>query len=301
MNTICGGGCASVKTVTTMTNLWVDRWGLLSAGAAAGDTKDAVRRMQGSKAVKHRFIQANPRRMQNALVIDIDRASAVMDALEKPHDHPDPSWVIETDRGAHVGWWLASPVCRSEFAARRPVRYAARVQEGLIRTLGADPAYTGFITRNPVFPHLRPGEVIWGSDKAYELRDMRTQAMPRQLPRTAAKSRSDLGRNCALFEQGRHEVYALNRAMGYPGADALYRAALSHLLDLNGAIPTRAGGPLALNEVRCIARSMAKWTADEHTPASFSAYQAKAGAKGGKKSAEKRRDERAALVEEVAQ
>ncbi|MEG3804956.1 replication initiation protein, partial [Aerococcus mictus] len=217
-----------MSRVTAMSDFWIDRWGLIDHGAMGGATKTAIRRMPGTAAVQQRFIQANPRRFQNALVVDIDRASAVMDALEKPHEHPDPSWVIETDRGAHVGWWLSSPVCRSEYAARKPMRYAARVQEGLVRTLGADPAYTGFITRNPVFPDLAPGEVIWGSERAYELGEMRTAAMPRQLPRKTENARTDLGRNCALFEQGRHEVYRLNRAMDFPHADALYRAALSH-------------------------------------------------------------------------
>ena len=284
-----------MSRVTAMSDFWIDRWGLIDHGAMGGATKTAIRRMPGTAAVQQRFIQANPRRFQNALVVDIDRASAVMDALEKPHEHPDPSWVIETDRGAHVGWWLSSPVCRSEYAARKPMRYAARVQEGLVRTLGADPAYTGFITRNPVFSNLAPGEVIWGSERAYELGEMRTAAMPRQLPRKTENARTDLGRNCALFEQGRHEVYRLNRAMGFPHADALYRAALSHLLDLNGAIPSSAGGPLDLAEVRSIANSMARWTAEHHTAAGFAAKQEFA----GKKSGQVRQEERNALLQEV--
>jgi len=243
--------------------------------------------MPGTAAIRKRFIQANPRRMVNALVVDIDRPSAVMDALERPHEHPDPSWVIETDRGAHVGWWLSDPVCRSDYAALKPLRYAARIQEGLVKLLGADPAFTGFITRNPVFPELAPGEVIWGMDTAYELADLRTSAMPRILPKKATTARSDLGRNCALFEQGRHEVYRLNRAMRFPGTDALFRASLSHLLDLNGSIRADAGGPLPVSEVRSIASSMAKWTAKNHTAQGFIQHQRIA----NKKSATARRQE----------
>lgn len=263
-------------------DVWIDHWGLSREGAYAGPSKDRVRRTSGALALTQRFIQANPIRFINALVIDIDRASAVMDALARPHEHPEPSWVIETNRGAHVGWWLKDPVCRSEFAELKPLRYAARVQEGLVRLLDADPAYTGFITRNPVFPELRKGEVIWGTEHAYTLAEMRTSTMPRQLPRKAANARSDLGRNCGLFEEGRHEVYRLNRLMDYPGADALYRAALSHLLDLNSAIPHTAGGPLGHSEVRSVASSMARWTARHHTREGFSAAQRRAGAKRAK-------------------
>lgn len=267
----------------TMSDVWVDHWGLRDAGAYAGEFKDRVRRTSGELALTQRFIQANPVRFINAVVVDIDRTSAVMDALARPHEHPDPSWVIETDHGAHVGWWLKDPVCRSEFAELKPLRYAARVQEGLVRLLGADPAYTGFITRNPVFPELRNGQVIWGTAYEYTLAEMRTSTMPRQLPRKAANARADLGRNCALFEEGRHEVYRLNRLMDYPTTDALYRAALSHLLDLNSAIPPQAGGPLGDTEVRSIASSMAKWTARHHTREGFIAAQQRAGTQSAKK------------------
>lgn len=267
---------------------WTDRWGLLDAGAWAGDEKGDLRHLPGRAALRRRFIQANPRRRVNALVVDIDRPGAVMDALERPHEHPDPSWVIETNRGAHVGWWLSSPVCRSDYAALKPLRYAARVQEGLVRLLDADPAFTGFITRNPVFPQLAPGEVLWGAEKTYSLAEMRTSAMPRILPKKVDTARSDLGRNCSLFEQGRHEVYRLNRAMNYPGADALFHASLSHLIDLNGSIRKAAGGPLPLNEVRSMASSMARWTATNHTRQGFIQSQQRAGRKGGKKSGESR-------------
>jgi hypothetical protein len=280
---------------------WTERWGLLDAGAYAGSTKSAVKRMSGTAAIRKRFIQANPNRMMNALVVDIDRPSAVMDALERPHEHPDPSWVIETNRGAHVGWWLSDPVCRSDYAALKPLRYAARIQEGLVKLLGADPAFTGFITRNPTFPALAPGEVIWGADTTYELADLRTSTMPRILPKKTTTARSDLGRNCALFEEGRHAIYRLNRAMDYPGTDALYRASLSHLLDLNGSISNDAGGPLPTSEVRSIASSIAKWTAKNHTAQSFIAHQQRAGHKGGKKSGTARGGKLRTHVEKLVQ
>lgn len=276
---------------------WTDRWGLLDAGAWAGDEKGYLRHLPGRAALRRRFIQANPRRRVNALVVDIDRPGAVMDTLERPHEHPDPSWVIETNRGAHVGWWLTSPVCRSDYAAQKPLRYAARVQEGLVRLLDADPAFTGFITRNPVFPQLAPGEVLWGTEKTYSLAEMRTSLMPRILPKKVDTARSDLGRNCALFEQGRHEVYRLNRAMDYPGADALFHASLSHLLDLNGSIHKAAGGPLPLNEVRSMASSMARWTATNHTATGFKKKQTAR----GKKSVEKRRGRRNLKFKEISQ
>lgn len=140
--------------------------------------------------------------------------------------------------------------------------------------------------------------MIWGGERAYELGEMRTTAMPRQLPRKTENARTDLGRNCALFEEGRHEVYRLNRAMDFPHADALYRAALSHLLDLNSAIPHTAGGPLDLAEVRSIASSMARWTAEHHTAETFRQRQSWAGTRAGKKSGQVRRQATTKRIQE---
>ena len=279
---------------------WRERWGLEGVSAYAGDTKQ-VRREYGQTALKRRFIQANPRAMVSAVVMDIDRPSAVMDALERPHDHPDPSWIIETAHGAHVGWWLADPVTRTAAAHEKPLRYLARVQEGLCRSLGADPAYSGFITRNPIYPGLIAGEVIWGTDHLYGLHEMRTPAMPRQLPRKLENTRADLGRNCSLFHSGRTTAYSLYKQMGWPGADPLYRAMISHLLDLNGGMAPEAGGPLPLNEVRSIARSIAKWTAQHITEEGFRAQQTARGTKGGKKSGEKRREKRNAARTQLSE
>lgn len=65
--------------------------------------------------------------------------------------------------------------------------------------------------------------------------------MPGQLPRKLETTRSDLGRNCALFEHGRVEAYRMYREMNYPGADALYRPTISHLTSLNAQLPEKAG------------------------------------------------------------
>lgn len=260
---------------------WRDRWHP-ERTVWAGDAKGSLARMYGGDALERRFIQTNPAAMVAALVVDIDRPSAVMDALGRPRAHPDPSWVIETPRGAHVGWWLADPVTRTDAAHERPLRYLARVQEGLIRSLDADPAYAGFITRNPVRPDLGPGEVLWGTAHAYELHELRTSSMPSQLPRKPATTRSDLGRNCALFEHGRIEAYRLYREMGYPGADALYRPMISHLTSLNGILPEKAGGPLPDAEVRGIAHSISTWTARRHSRHGFHERQRALGKRGGR-------------------
>lgn len=267
---------------------WRDRWHP-ERTVWAGDAKEGLERMYGDDALGHRFIQTNPKAMVAALVVDIDRPSAVLDALGRPRAHPDPSWVVETPRGAHVGWWLADPVTRTDAAHEKPLRYLARVQEGLIRSLDADPAYAGFITRNPIWPDLGPGEVLWGTAHSYELHELRTPSMPDQLPRKIETTRSDLGRNCALFEHGRVEAYRLYREMDYPGADALYRPTISHLTSLNALLPEKAGGPLPANEVRGIARSISTWTARRHTREKFIERQRVLGKRAGIKSGQTRR------------
>lgn len=257
---------------------WVTRWGLYDYGAYAGDDKDVIRQMPGHAALHHRFIQANPRALVNAVVLDVDHPQAVFKALERPRNHPDPSWVIETTNGAHVGWWLAEPVTRTDVAREKPLRLLARIQQGLAKELDADPNYTGFITRSPVYPALKTGDVLWGSKRSYELNELRTPSIPRQLARKPANIQGDLGRNCCLFEQGRHHAYAIYRHQGYPGYNALLPAVTSILIDLNSQFPT----PLPLTEVKQIANSIATWTAKHHTKQNFTSIQRTRGRRSAK-------------------
>ena len=86
-----------------------------------------------------------------------------------------------------------------------------------------------------------------------------------------------LGRNCTLFEKTRLWAYKAIR-QGWPGFDQWVDAVVDRATGYN----VQFEQPLPANEVRHTAKSIAKWTHSNLTPAGFSAVQAARGAKGGK-------------------
>src|SRR5690625_6358072 len=83
-----------IHMTMTRADEWATHWGLLDAGAYAGAAKNAVKRMPGTAAIQQRFIQSNPNRMMNAIVVDIERPRAVIVSLASPHVYTEPYMVL---------------------------------------------------------------------------------------------------------------------------------------------------------------------------------------------------------------
>ena len=99
-------------------------------------------------------------------------------------------------------------------------------------------------------------------------------------PKRRAPEEVGLGRNVALFDLTRKWAYKAIRSYWGGGLDGWNRwlsVANSRALVYNGDFKQPLGG----REVWHIARSVAKWTWRNTTAEGFSAWQAKAGAKGG--------------------
>ena len=270
---------------------WRERY--LSRYPLATDDLDlGVWRERRERALTRQYVESSPRALVAAVVIDVDRPDTVLRAFERPSEHPMPSWVVEGNKGhGHVGWWLNAPVCRTDAGRVDPLRYLARVTEGLRRSLDGDPAYTGLLTRNPLH---EDADVIWGTDRAYGLRELGTIHTPRQLPRKPERS-SGLGRNCAMFDAARREVYGLHDP-AIP-MDDWHRIVVQHCHQVHRSFDDALGGPLPFSEVQSTASSIARWTRRNFI--SKSEYQAKRGRIGGIKSGEKRRQAREAQITEV--
>src|SRR5699024_3220991 len=244
---------ASSATVHTP-GRWRDRY-LSRFPLATDDPELGVWREQRERALRRQYVETSPRALVAAVGIDVDRPDAVLRAFERPSDHPVPSWVVEGNRGhGHVGFWLESPVCRTDAARVDPLRYLARVTEGLRRSLDGDQAYTGLLTRNPLHDEA---DVIWGTDKAYRLRELGTVHTPRQLPRKPERS-SGLGRNVSMFDTARHEVYGLHDP-DQP-LDDWHRVVVQHCHAVNSTFDAALGGPLPFAEVQATASSISRWT-----------------------------------------
>ena len=95
------------------------------------------------------------------------------------------------------------PVARHDAAHTAPLSYLAHVADRLAHHLGADPGYTGLITRNPI----NPGPECythWGRMFPYTIGEL-DKLLPKGKP--PSRRLTGIGRNCDLFKSMVSEVF----------------------------------------------------------------------------------------------
>lgn len=244
---------------------------------ACSDDYANVVNLPRADAIKRAHIAPNSRGLVWAMAFDIDRpegGAAWIDA-----DLPAPNWTAQNPKNghAHLGYALAAPVSRSVFSRGCPQRYLARIQHAMTRALGADQAYTHFLTKTPGHARWR---TIWGRQQPYDLDELR-RALPEDLPlpkRIKAADAVGLGRNVTLFDGLRAWAYRSRRL--YSRFEAFSEACLYQAQGLNVF-----AAPLPVSELRSTARSVAKWVwgADkgDFSAAGFAAVQSARGVRSG--------------------
>lgn len=224
---------------------------------ATDDLAYGIRRESRSVGLTRRYIETSPKALLSMFVIDVDREDTLMEALSRPLPHPDPSWISinPTNGHGHVGYLLKTPVCRTDSARLKPMRYAACVQSGLTTALQGDFGYTGGITKSPLNNYW---ETYWGREEPYTLRELALglgNLFPKSLPQRAIEN-SGLGRNVALFDSLRSWSYsAVSRYWG-GGRQLWEETSLAYALNVNTEFVT----PLSSAEVGHTARSVSVWT-----------------------------------------
>lgn len=245
--------------------------------SATDDPKQGTYRQPRQLALSRRYIQANPSALITSLVIDLDKQDALFRAMDPTNGIPMPSYVAQSSTGrAHVGYLLKAPVCRTDNARLKPMRFAAKVEAGLVNALDADRGYAGFLTKNPIHEHW---DTVWGTEQLYSLKELATQLigwMPRTLPRKAGDN-SGLGRNVALFNRVRLWSYSAIRRHWNDGPAIWEEVTEAYALAVNQEFVA----PLDAGEVAHLARSVSRWTWRNFTPEGFTQIQAQRGHKGG--------------------
>ena len=227
-----------------------------------------------SRALGARYIQPNGPTHRHWLVFDVDHAAATLSWDDVGAPAPNITVTNRANGHAHLIYGLETPIRTAPDGKVAPLRYAAAIEAALREKLGADLGYSGLICKNPLHTHWLVQ--VW-EPASYDLSwladylDLSPYNGRKQLPAYG------LGRNCTLFEKTRQWAYKAIR-QGWPG----YEAWLSAVIDRAIGYNVQFEPPLPANEVRHIAKSIAKWTHLNLTPAGFSAVQAARGAKGGK-------------------
>lgn len=223
-------------------------------------------------AVRFPLIQPNPPAFVHWLVFDIDHDQAGAAALDA--GLPEPAWIAVNpeNQHAHIVYGLTTPVCKTDAARPKPLRFCEAVERGMGYKLNSDPGYCGLITKNPTHAQWR---VIWNKNGGrYDLSEL-AEYVDLTIPRPrVAKNISALGRNCALFECLRHWSYSAIRRQGWPSYPKWLAEVSAQAHAWN-----QFANPLPFAEVNGIARSIARWTHTHITQAGFSALQAQRGAR----------------------
>ncbi|MGQ7289815.1 replication initiation protein [Vreelandella venusta] len=237
------------------------------------DLGDGLRIRDVQKAIQARYIQANGPTHQHWLIFDVDRSGAALDWDDR--GAPPPTMTVQnpTNGHAHLIYGLAVPVRTADDGRPGPLRYAAAIENALRVKLDADPGYSGLICKNPLNPFWR---VVEWEAALYDLAGLESWL---DLSQYSDKRKRlpdyGLGRNCNLFDRLRRWAYRAIR-QGWPDSDRWYAAVLERARGYN-----TFDNVLNDNEVKTIARSVAKYTYRNFSAAGFSAVQAHRGRKGG--------------------
>ena len=155
-------------------------------------------------AIELPLIQYNSPGLHRWQVFDLDRRNAWEVIQESKLPKPNFTAVNRENGHAHFGYLLRTPVYLLGKSSMAPQRYAQAIERGFKRAVGADPAYSGFVGKNPVHPQW---DVDWGGNYGYdlaELGDCLTKEEKKWIPEMENEG---LGRNCTLFNSVRHTAY----------------------------------------------------------------------------------------------
>ena len=225
-------------------------------------------------------LELQPPHAYAAIILDCDSDS--IQNLETPGKAwwgstptPTPSWMVINTRprsatrragGIHCVYALEIPVGRTDSAHTLPLTYLAHIADRLSYHLGADPGYTGLITRNPI----DPGPdcfTHWGRMFPYTLREL-DKALPKGKP--PSRRLTIIGRNCDLFKSMVSEVFR-PRWADTLGAQGWSEAWLDHVRAQNNAM--FAPDVLPDTECQSIAKSCFRYWTRHYDPERFSDIQ----------------------------
>ncbi len=214
------------------------------------------------------MIQHNSPMVWHWLVFDVDAVDACSRAEDR--DCPPPTFIsLNRENGhGHLAYRLEAPISDFSSSSRRAIKFYEDVERGMSRRLGADPAYSGFLSKNPLSNRW---ETLWLATRPYQLATLNDYLEPadkRNLPR---QQLSGIGRNVAIFDTLRAFAYKQWRRFRIKRKSIEHFEAclLDHAKGINCAFPV----PLSHPEIKAIARSIARWVWDEFSMTRFSAIQ----------------------------
>lgn len=234
------------------------------------------------QAIKHAYIQPNTPFWVRWLVFDVDYEQALFAYYD--NHAPRPHLIIRNPQNghAHYCYRLATPVGLTGKTSQKSIDYLQAVYFALSERLGADWGYSTNLIKNPThdaWESFTAGQTDpYTLDELAEWLRLPTKAEIRKAKQERAND-DYFGRNCSVFHATRHKAYAIAHKHDY---NTLFTAVLAIATEQN----TKFDNPMNPNEVRHIAKSIAKYCKSPRFTAIsaewFSRLQAHRGKQGGK-------------------
>ena len=221
-------------------------------------------------ASKQPYIQPNHPQIIKWLFIDIDSdlkhkfINYYDDNLFfRYHDRnlPPPTIIMRNRDNGHVqyAYRLTDPVTMFEGSRNHPTQYLKAIQYALTVQLGGDLAFGGSLAKNPL--NNDRWDIFLSGANSYSLGDLAEYLdLTDPANKPPKKSANDeiispfagLGRNCDTFDY--------LRFIAYPIADSMTQTALQdYLIQLGIEFNKNYKQPLLYNEIKCIAKSIARF------------------------------------------
>lgn len=240
------------------------------------DLADGLSIRQLKSAMRRKYIQINPPKLQFWLCLDVDRERGGLAWEEAGLAMPNFATVNPENAHAHLVWGLEAPVLTTEAARQAPLRYLNAIRVAYTNMAGADRGYSGLITKNPNHAAWR---TLWGHGHLFDLHEL-AEYVPnlKKFKDSRPADEVGIGRNVALFDHLRKWAYRevrLFRGDGRKHFDVWNNDVRDQAEKRNGDFKD----PLPYSEVKATAKSVAKWVWQQD-PAAEAKFRAKQSARG---------------------
>ncbi|SSI90041.1 Replicase [Acinetobacter baumannii] len=226
---------------------------------ATDDFSYGVKIHSKQKAVTKKYLSLNHKYVTSWVTFDIDRPGAVADFYYDCIGVPEPNLVVENPENghAHFLYKLQTPVYLHDSASRKPINYLNAIYSEIRELLGADKAYTGLMSKNPLHDCWKTQEL---KVEPYSLAGLSEHLDLEPKFVTQSKISADeayyAGRNHKVFNDLREWAYVAVRE--YRGKT--YQQWLDSCLQYSMALNNNLTYPLSYGEIKQIAKSISKWT-----------------------------------------
>lgn len=210
-------------------------------------------------ALAYPQIQVNSPFSWKVFVFDVDHHNAKFSWEDS--GLPTPNFIVENpvNGHCHLYYVLKTGIATHNTARMNPIRYAKAIYYAMNKKLNGDFAFTGLLSHNPLHEQWH---TMFLHTNTYSLDELAADLdLPTADELEKRKKYQELleygqllGRNCSVFDQLRFWAYAAIRKNRHLSYEKWHQEVLSKATSLN--IFTT---PLAFNEIKHIAKSVAKW------------------------------------------